>query len=55
MRSDAVLQKPGKKEEQVPSPLFCIFEYRNEASHAFPENNVNDKEKSMVSLQVKLC
>lgn len=25
MRSDAVLQKPGKKEEQVPSPPFLHF------------------------------
>lgn len=54
MQSDAVLQKPGNKEKLVPPPPFRTFECRNEASHAFPENNMNNKEKSMVSLQAKL-
>jgi len=43
MKSDAVLQKLGNRERHVPTPTFCVIEYRYEAFHVFPENNMNHK------------
>lgn len=47
--TDAVLQKPGKKEKRIPSPSLCISGYKNRNSSGYFALNIPSSQEFLLS------